>query len=329
MADDEELSDAELEEQPEKAGVDYEELDEQTGFKKVEWNIWQSYCAAVLDKPEDEREDEEEWSENYATENSIDKNRITTVVKLGLYAGERDAFNQRTGEGRCIYSNSDTYEGHYWEGKKNGKGKYVFKSLGKGEVDKLLDAYRTQLGDQYDDAGFIAAASDKFDVGSEIVKTFLELGPYPCYNGEYVNNLRHGAGVMKNKDGTVYRGQWKDNKRHGWGVYYYVNGDKYEGDWVDGYKHGSGCYTFAKSKGEYSGRWEKGVFKEGQWRMTDGTFYEGQFDNKNRPCDVEGAVKFPRLGLMQTGEYKKGVWAPKFDLLVTANYTAEATDPTI
>ena len=72
-------------------------------------------------KPEDEREEEEEWAENYATENNLDRNRITTVIKLGIYAGERDEFNQRTGEGKAIYASGDLYEGQYWEGKKNGQ----------------------------------------------------------------------------------------------------------------------------------------------------------------------------------------------------------------
>ena len=43
MADDDDISEGELEEEEKEAeqpGIDYEEVDEATGFKKPEWKIW-------------------------------------------------------------------------------------------------------------------------------------------------------------------------------------------------------------------------------------------------------------------------------------------------
>uniref|UniRef100_A0A7S1IU63 MORN repeat-containing protein 5 n=1 Tax=Eutreptiella gymnastica TaxID=73025 RepID=A0A7S1IU63_9EUGL len=323
MADDDDISDGEIgeeEKEPEAPGIDYEELDSATGFKKTDYAIWKSYEAAILLKPEDDREDEEEWAENYCTENNVDKNRVTMVTKLGIYAGARDEFNQRTGEGKAIYANGDTYEGQYWEGKKNGHGKYVHKSLGMSEVDKLLEKLHKEKEATETPAQFIKRAAEAIAVGHEIVRAALENGFYPCYNGAYINNLKHGKGVMKNKDGTVYKGDWKDNKRHGEGVYCYLNGDIYSGQWEEGLKHGSACYEFADNKGSYIGTWEKGVFKEGQWIMTDGNYYEGRFDGKNRPCDPMGVIKFPFCALVQQGDYKKGKWCPTDQLVHQDDY---------
>jgi hypothetical protein len=323
MADDDDISEGELEEEEKEAeqpGIDYEEVDEATGFKKPEWKIWKAYEEAVLLKPEDEREEEEEWAENYATENNLDRNRITTVIKLGIYAGERDEFNQRTGEGKAIYASGDLYEGQYWEGKKNGQGQYIHKSQGMSEVDKLLSELAKLRPENQPTEDFVKQAAKAIAVGPDIVRAALEYGFYPCYNGAYINNLKHGKGVMKNKDGSVYKGDWKDNKRHGEGIYFYLNGDIYSGQWEDGLKHGSACYTFADNKGSYIGTWDKGVFKEGQWIMSDGNYYEGRFDSKNRPCDPMAVLKFPCCGLVQQGEYKKGKWCPTDQLIRLEDY---------
>eukprot|EP01012_Entosiphon_sulcatum_P009591 TRINITY_DN15443_c0_g1_i1.p2 TRINITY_DN15443_c0_g1~~TRINITY_DN15443_c0_g1_i1.p2 ORF type:complete len:355 (+),score=80.24 TRINITY_DN15443_c0_g1_i1:103-1167(+) len=326
-ADRDALSDDELSEEGEvkdveKPPVDYEAIDEESGFKQVEWQVWQAYSEAILAKPEDEREDRDEWSETYATEHNVDKNRVTTVIRLGIYAGARDEFNQRAGEGKAIYSNGDSYEGHYWEGKKNGKGIYVYKSLGMSEVDRLLgDLVKARPPpEEEDEEAFIARAASTLKVGREVVAGHLRYGPFPCFHGDYINNLRHGHGVMRNRDGSLYQGYWKDNKRHGEGMFFYLNGDVYSGQWEEGLKHGAGCYTYANGVGHYTGIWQKGVFTEGQWHMTDGIFYEGKFDAKNRPCDPVGAIKFPQVEVVQTGDYKKGVWAPTRDLIRFADY---------
>eukprot|EP00906_Rhabdomonas_costata_P026231 RCo037376 len=324
MAEDE-LEDMPQEEEEavvEKPGVDYDELDLETGFKKIEHKIWTAFSAAVLEKPEDEREEPDEWGEAFAAESNYDPARVKAVVTLGIYAGDRDEFNQRTGEGKAIYPNGDTYEGQYWEGKKNGKGMYVYKSSPMSEVDKLISQLRFTMLHGETDADFVTRAAKTVAVGTEIVKAALEYGFFPCYRGDYVNNLRHGKGVAKNKDGTVYKGDWKDNKRSGEGMFYYLNGDVFSGKWENGLKHGLGCYTFAGNKGHYTGLWENGIFKEGQWAMSDGNIYEGKFDSKNRPCDSMGAIKFQACQLVQQGEYDKGKWSPTEVLILSRDYDA-------
>lgn len=323
MAEEEEMIDNEEEveeEAPPPPGIDYEEVDPETGFKKVERAIWDAYKAAVLDKPEDERDDADEWAENYATENKVTGSRVNTVLKLGIYAGPRDEYNQRSGEGKAIYSNGDTYEGQYWEGKKNGKGIYTFKSVPISEVNKLISQNENSGSEAQDE--YVDRIAEKLKIGREIVNAAIAYGPYPCYRGDYVNNLRHGKGVMKNKDGSVYKGDWKDGQRSGEGVFYYVNGDIYSGQWEKGLKHGLGVYTFANNKGEYRGAWNEGNFVEGQWTMTDGNIYEGKFDKKNRPCDPVGVIKFLGSQLVQQGNYNKAVWDPTNTLTGLEEYAA-------
>ena len=42
-------------------------------------------------------DDVEEWAEGYAAEHKVAPARVSTVVKLGIYAGPRDEYNQRSG----------------------------------------------------------------------------------------------------------------------------------------------------------------------------------------------------------------------------------------
>ncbi|EPY39345.1 hypothetical protein AGDE_01204 [Angomonas deanei] len=114
---------------------------------------------------------------------------------------------------------------------------------------------------------------------------------------------------MKNKDATLYKGEFLDNKRHGQGVFYYLNGDIFSGNWKGGLKHGYGTYHF-NGGGEYRGEWSKGAFTQGQWILPDGTYYEGKFDQKNRPRDDAASMHFPSIHMAQNGIFKRGVWAP-------------------
>lgn len=314
MADDEIIEE-------EQVVIDYEALDETTGFKRAELEIWNAF-EKYLAQPEDDRPDVDAWVDEFAEEKKFDKKRVKYVATLGIYAGPRDEFNQRSGSGKAIYANGDVYEGDFHHGKKHGVGHYIYKKQGKSEVDGLIEkAYKAKPAAESDDA-FAARIAKHLKVGESIVKAALEFGFFPCYHGEYQRGVRVGDGMMKAKDGSVYRGEWRDNKRHGQGILYYVNGDAYSGQWENGLKHGFGTYRFADG-GEYRGEWVKGVFAEGQWVMRDGNYYEGLFDKKNRPSDANARMHFPQLGITMSGVFKKGKWAPLNELTVSEEKPAD------
>jgi hypothetical protein len=326
MADDADYG-SEAEEETEETqvlqpGKDYEALAPDSNFKAIEKQIWDAYDKAYLSVPEDEREGEaEDWADGYAEENALDKNRVLTVVKLGIFGGARDEFNQRTGEGQTIHPNGDTFVGQYWEGKRNGKGTYVFKSLGMSEVPRLISAAQKSKSAEESNEDFTKRIAKYLTIGEQIVEMALQYGFFPVYSGQYVNDMRHGQGVMINKDGTVYIGQWLNNKRHGNGTYYYLNGDSYSGEWVQGRKHGSGNYSFAKQKCEYFGQWEADKIIRGDWRLPNGVYYSGAFDPKNQPGDADSALHFPSLDMVVRGDFQTQQWTPQKDLLTDAQYT--------
>jgi hypothetical protein len=297
--------------------IDYEEIDTQTGFRTAELAIWKAFETEVLKVKEDDRPDPEGWVDQWADEHpNYDRKRVKAVATYGIYTGGRDNFNERSGTGKAFYQTGDTYEGEFYRGKKHGTGHYVFVSQGMSEVDKLLaKAAKARKADEGDNE-FVARLAATLRVGKAIVEGFLEFGALPCYHGNYDAGHRSGQGVMKCNDGSIYNGEWLLSKRHGQGLVYYVNGDVYSGLWDAGKKHGIGTYRFANG-GEYRGEWNKGVFVEGQWIMRDGNYFEGKFDAKNRPCDDDGQMHFPDRHVAMKGVFRKSVWAPTNDIVVS------------
>ena len=313
--------------------IDYEAIDEATGFKKVDWDIWRA-LEEWKEKPEDDREpagdpteldSRLEWAKWYATEGPLKpnteepkilstfENRCIAVVRLGLYAGVRDDFSQRNGKSKAIYSNGDSYEGQFYEGKKNGQGKYVSKSLGKSEVDKLIEHQIMNLpeeerlkseltgcwsctGEQKDKV--VKNITQSLAIGEEIVRTALELGYFSFYLGDYENGTRSGIGVMKSRDGSVYKGEWLNGKRHGEGILYYVNGDTYSGNWNEGHKDGYGTYTFAY--------WLKTIIDNNPcYTLTEGGDYRGEWGTEPFSEEVDGEkVNKTARGIIKEGEWR-------------------------
>lgn len=51
------------------------------------------------------------------------------------------------------------------------------------------------------------------------------------YEGSYEKDLRHGHGSMREEDGKTCMGEYKDDMRHGKGIEIHPGKGKYEGDW--------------------------------------------------------------------------------------------------
>lgn len=296
--------------------INLEEINEITGYKRAEEHVWAAFSSTYLNASEEERDpDVDAWVDAFCEQAEqdgfvIDRNFVKSVCILGIYAGPRDEFQQRSGSGTAVYANGDRYEGEFFEGRKHGSGRYVFVSKGKSESDRLVEAEMQNVdgGAALDESSIVAVAK-KYQLSHQIVAGIVEYGFFPCYHGDYIRGKRTGQGIMKNKDGTLYKGEFVENKREGQGVLYYTNGDIYSGNWKGGLKHGYGTYHFSGG-GEYRGEWVKGIFTQGQWILPDGTYYEGRFDRKNRPFDTCATMHFPAIEAAQTGVFKRGVWAP-------------------
>eukprot|EP00761_Pharyngomonas_kirbyi_P011979 gb/GECH01012005.1/.p1 GENE.gb/GECH01012005.1/~~gb/GECH01012005.1/.p1 ORF type:complete len:329 (+),score=121.45 gb/GECH01012005.1/:1-987(+) len=316
---------SEEEEQP-KVEYDYNEIDSETGFKTVELKIWKAF-EKWKQQDEEERDppEAEDWVQNYSEETEIDINRVKMVSQIGIYGGERDEFKLRHGEGKAYYNNLDYYEGEYVEGKKEGTGKYIFRSEGKSKIDSAIwdrwqnfkqEQFPEDVNDSNEDLDqqaldeFYDQIRNDFEAPDSRIQYTLLYGPYPVYYGQYESGKRHGEGLMKYKDGGIYSGSWNSNKKQGEGVYYYPNGDSYIGHWKNDVKHGEGRYEF-KDGNNYEGEWENGEIKKGTWLIpSQDAEYEGEF-SKNIPHGQNGTIFFHSHNMKQEGDFEEGKWFPK------------------
>lgn len=76
------------------------------------------------------------------------------------------------------------------------------------------------------------------------------------YEGEWMQDKKHGKGREVMEDGCVYEGEYKDGVRHGEGKYTFEDGSVYQGYWLDNMMEGYGDYKFASGR-VYEGEFHK------------------------------------------------------------------------
>ena len=107
---------------------------------------------------------------------------------------------------------------------------------------------------------------------------FKEEGCQNFYQGEWLQNKKHGFGNMIYGGIGEYYGQFENGKRNGQGWFRYVRtGNSYNGNWVNGQKQGYGEFVFDKTKMKIAGNWEKGKMNQGRWVFPNGVYFEGPF----------------------------------------------------
>ena len=194
---------------------------------------------------------------------------------VGEYKEDKEKTQTLHGKGEYI-SQAFRYNGEFKDGKKQGKGVYIWAN-----------------GDKFDG-----------DFANDQVsgKGRWEFASGDIYMGEVMNAVMVGKGVLAAKNGDKYEGLFADGKPHGQGIYAFANGDKFEGSmvagkmsgkgvytnkrgdrfvvpFVDGVPHGNGTYEFANGD-RYVGEIQNGLLTgKGEYFHSDGQRSEGNYVN--------------------------------------------------
>ena len=113
------------------------------------------------------------------------------------------------------------------------------------------------------------------------------------YEGSFFNGLPHGHGLLKYADGkTMYLGDFREGKKDGVGLHHYANGDRYSGGFVLGKRHGKGEAQYA-SGALYRGLWHKDKRHDkcGYYNFSNGDQYTGEFYHGTMHGNGEMAFK--------------------------------------
>lgn len=126
----------------------------------------------------------------------------------------------------------------------------------------------------------------------------------PRYEGRFVDDLRHGQGILVWTDGRKYCGQFArgrfhgeatmiwpdrrsyvgqycDNRKHGTGTFRWPDGRCYRGQWLSGTRHGVGTYTNAR-----------GMTRVGDWDR-DRPLRWGPMRSEPEPMEPQRLVDLP------------------------------------
>lgn len=164
-----------------------------------------------------------------------------------LVVGPWDGFQ------KVKYDNG-SFEGYMKEGKRHGKGVYVWQDGSRYEGDWFKDlkqgkgVFRWDNGDVYEGSFY---ADHREGKGKKIYAN------HDVYEGTWAKGKKHGKGNFYSANGDHYSGEFKNNKREGFGVKVWSGGARYEGTWKADRMHGEGTFTWPQ------GDWYKGDYVMG------------------------------------------------------------------
>mmetsp|Transcript_71714 Transcript_71714/g.226586 ORF Transcript_71714/g.226586 Transcript_71714/m.226586 type:complete len:678 (-) Transcript_71714:106-2139(-) len=230
-------------------------------------------------------------------------------VVVERYEGELDKYGQYTGTGILFFQGGHVYTGDLQFGRLHGVGSYEWCDGIKYEgqfVNNMIEGEGTwtwPAGGTY--TGQVTGGK-RHGHGK---LSFADSGAF--YEGEWVNGVRQGKGILEYSPGVFYDGEWQDDMMQGHGTFTYANGNTYKGEWKGDKKSGRGVMHWRTTNEMYDGDWKNGEMHgsgEHVWlQAIEGVqflmknSYEGEFKHGKR--DGKGTFTYA------TGACYIGDWA--------------------
>ena len=188
------------------------------------------------------------------------------------------------------------YEGDYFNGDRNGKGKeYYNKNKLKFEGEYLN-------GKIWNGKGYNFEGNEEFEIknGKGYIKVFNFFGNL-TFEGDYIDGDRNGKGKEFNREYTlIYEGEYLNGQRNGKGKEYNKFGELiYEGEYLKGKRNGKGKEFDSEVILIFEGEYLKGE-RTGQGKNYDingkliyeGEYLNGERNGKGKEYDDNGKLIF-------------------------------------
>ena len=203
--------------------------------------------------------------------------------RIGIYEGEWKEGNKH-GKGKMQYRSGRVYEGEWKEGNKHGKGKMEY------DDGDIYDG--EWKNDEKHGYGESVEYWEEDTYGEDNEKKLV-------YKGEHKYGYKNGKGVGMyynfDFEWIKYEGDWVDDVKEGRGIMTWSSGRQYTGEFKNHKKHGRGTeYNFV-GKGFnllYKGKWEKDSLVDGDYHLyQDGVYEYTKHVNSNKPDGHKIIVK--------------------------------------
>jgi hypothetical protein len=192
------------------------------------------------------------------------EHKITDGDDQYTYVGDLNKDDKPEGNGKATFTNENSYEGEWRNGKENGRG--IFRNANG-------DVFEGHFKNNFWDGQGVYTYKDG-----------------RVYEGNWSSNVFQGDNQkVKLANGDKYSGQWYNGNKNGWGKYIWANGDIYDGPFKNGVRHGdratltckTGDIYYCKNCRKYYGSFRNDV-KDGQgtcYDINNNIIYSGGFSN--------------------------------------------------
>jgi hypothetical protein len=195
------------------------------------------------------------------------------------YQGTLNKNNKEEGYGTYTNKNGFKYKA-IWKDDKitdygifiDPEGNYIKGTIVKGEINKGEMLIKNKFK-------YIGDVVNNIPNNKGIIYNFS--GKY-IYEGDFINGVMEGDGIIKYSDGTYYEGQFRNDKYQGKGKIVFKNGGSYEGDFNNNLIHGKGKYIYPGGK-IYEGDFQNGM-KHGFGKISwsENKYFEGFWINNRQ-----------------------------------------------
>ena len=195
------------------------------------------------------------------------------------YQGTLNKNNKKEGYGTYTNKNGFKYKA-IWKDDKitdygifiDPEGNYIKGTIVKGEINKGEMLIKNKFK-------YIGDVVNNIPNNKGIIYNFS--GKY-IYEGDFINGVMEGDGIIKYSDGTYYEGQFRNDKYQGKGKIVFKNGGSYEGDFNNNLIQGKGKYIYPGGK-IYEGDFQNGM-KHGFGKISwsENKYFEGFWINNRQ-----------------------------------------------